>query len=109
MNKLHTDPIFKLKYNLRNSLRKALKGSSKENKTLKYLGCDINFLKKYFESKFRDDIKWENHGKHWHIDHILPCNSFDLSKEENIKKCFHYTNLQPLLVLENLLKGDQIL
>ena len=108
LNKLHTDPLFKLKHKLRGALRKALNGKKKTNPTLKYLGCDINFLKGYLEAKFRDGMTWENHGLIWHIDHILPCRSFDLSKEKDIEKCFHYTNLQPLLASENLTKLDKL-
>jgi hypothetical protein len=51
----------------------------------------------------------ENHGKVWHMDHILPCVSFDLSNINQQKKCFHYTNLQALFVHENLSKGSKII
>ena len=37
----------------------------------------------------------ENHGL-WHVDHIIPCASFDLSKPEEQARCFHYSNLQAL-------------
>ena len=57
------------------------------------------------------------------IDHIIPCSSFDLSDPEQQKKCFHYTNLQPLwatttIAIEegedpsyigNINKGDRII
>ena len=41
------------------------------------------------------------------IDHRRPCASFDLTKEEDIKMCFHYTNLQPLWSTDNLRKRDK--
>jgi hypothetical protein len=54
-------------------------------------------------------MTWENHGKFgWHIDHIIPCASFDLTDLEQQKKCFHYTNFQPLWWRENILKSDNL-
>ena len=41
-------------------------------------------------------MNWSNHGTIWEIDHIIPCDSFDLTKLEEQEKCFHFSNLQPL-------------
>lgn len=58
--------------------------------------------------QFKDGMNWGNYNYNgWHIDHIKPCALFDLSKEEEQKKCFHYTNLQPLWGIDNLKKGDR--
>lgn len=70
------------------------------------LGCTIQEFKIYLENKFKEGMSWKNRSD-WHIDHIKPCASFDLSKEEEQKKCFHYTNLQPLWARENILKKDK--
>jgi hypothetical protein len=52
-------------------------------------------------------MSWENHGE-WHIDHIRPCASFsDLTQLEQQKQCCHYTNLQPLWAIDNILKSDK--
>ena len=53
-------------------------------------------------------MSWDNYGK-WHIDHIIPCASFDLADETQQRLCFHFTNLQPLEASENMRKGCKIL
>lgn len=53
-------------------------------------------------------MTWENHGK-WHMDHIKPCSSFDLTDPEEQKLCNHYSNLQPLWDYENLQKRDKLI
>ncbi len=65
-------------------------------------------MKKYLEGKFTEGMTWENHGT-WHIDHRRPICSFNLLDEEEQKKCFHYTNLQPLWATDNLSKGGRVL
>lgn len=82
---------------IRSRIIKALKNNNtkKTNKTTELLGCTIYDLKLYLESKFTTGMTWENYGE-WHIDHIKPCSSFDLTDIEQQKICFHYTNLQPL-------------
>lgn len=103
-----TDIAFKLKDCLRGKLTKALKRSKTDKciKTLDLLGCSIDNLKIHLESKFKEGMSWENHGTHgWHIDHIKPCASFDLTDPEQQKICFHYTNMQPLWWWDNLSKG----
>lgn len=57
---------------------------------------------------FKDDMSWENHGSIWDLDHIIPCRSFDLSIEENIFKCFNYSNYQPMFKSENSSKQDKL-
>ena len=91
-----------------NVLREHL--ANKSNGTFKLLGCDIDFFIKYIETKFEEGMTWENYGRNgWHIDHIIPCASFDLTKIENQQKCFHYTNLQPLWWFDNISKGCKII
>ena len=51
-------------------------------------------------------MSWDNMGK-WHLDHIKPCKTFDLSKQEEQLKCFNYKNIQPLWATDNLKKGSK--
>ena len=84
----------------------AIKNDIKYFKTTNLIGCTVEQLKQHLESHFKVGMFWSNYGK-WHIDHIKPCASFDLSKESEQKKCFHYTNLQPLWAKENREKGSK--
>ena len=81
-----------------------LKGNPKLKTTMKLIGCSIEELKQYLGKQFTEGMSWQNYGK-WHIDHIRPCASFDLKKLNEQKKCFHYSNLQPLWAKDNLCKG----
>jgi hypothetical protein len=111
-NRRMIDPNFKLRGNLRNRVKDVLnRGKYKKSAhTMELLGCTVDFFKKHLESRFRDGMSWDNYGgkSGWQIDHILPCASFDLSKPEEQRVCFHYTNLQPLLADENRKKHTKI-
>lgn len=100
------DSIFKILVNLRNRISMAIKDNSKSSATTKLLGCTIQYLKQYLESRFQSGMTWSNWSlKGWHIDHIKPCAKFNLSKAEEQRKCFHYSNLQPLWAIDNYKKG----
>jgi hypothetical protein len=89
-------------------VRHGLKGNIKHQRTIEMLGCTAKELKNYLASKFTDGMTWENYGMDgWHVDHIRPCSSFDLSDPEQQRQCFHYTNLQPLWAKDNLQKGNK--
>lgn len=97
----------RLANNLRTRIHHALKGLCKSKKTLDLLGCDVEFFKKHLEAQFTEGMTWDNYGKDfngWQVDHIIPCAKFDLSKDEDQYACFHYTNLQPLWAIDNLIK-----
>lgn len=101
-NKLKTDINFKLTYQLRDRLRKAIKSGQKSGSAVRDLGCTIPEFKLYLEAKFQLGMSWDNYGKFgWHIDHIIPLYSFNLSNREELLKAVHYTNLQPLWAEEN--------
>lgn len=83
-----------------------MNGKLKIESTVELLGCDTNKLKQHLESQFKLGMSWDNYGL-WHIDHKSPCAKFDLSKEEEQRKCFNFKNLQPLWAEENLSKGSK--
>lgn len=107
INRYHNDPAFRIKMTLSRRMRGLIKKNG--TRTVDLIGCSIDDLKKYLESKFTDGMSWENYGRAgWHIDHVRPCASFDLTQETQQKICFHYTNLQPLWAADNIRKGDKV-
>jgi hypothetical protein len=105
-NKAKYDIQHVLKERLRKRIRNVVSKGYKSSATLELLGCTIEQLRLHLESQFQEGMNWANYGE-WHIDHIQPCCSFDLSIEENQKKCFHYSNLQPLWAKDNLKKSKK--
>ena len=79
---------FRLARNLRRRIRYALvsKNIMKTKTTMNLIGCSATILKNHLESLFNNGMNWENYGvKGWHVDHIMPCAAFDLSKESEQK------------------------
>lgn len=101
-------PKYRLRQNLSSRIWSALRGRAKSSRTIELLGCPISWLQVHLESLFCPGMSWENYGEVWHVDHIRPCASFDLFKDSEQKICFHWTNLQPLFALENVIKGAKI-
>lgn len=105
-NRRKNDVNFRVLKNLRKSLHRLVK-KSKIASTIKLLGCTMDELKLYIKNQFLPGMTWENYGLYtWHIDHIRPCASFDLTDPEQQKICFHYTNLQPMWAKENYSKNS---
>ena len=93
-----------------------MRGRDKGISAVRDLGISIKELKIYLATKFYphsitgEKMTWDNYGYYgWHIDHKIPCSSFDLINLEQQKKCFYYTNLQPLWRFDNQSKGKRVL
>jgi hypothetical protein len=63
-----------------------------------FFGLDIENLRKWFELQFEPGIGWEDFGKKWQFDHIIPVTLFDFANEEELKMCWSFVNLR----VENL-------
>jgi len=101
---------YNISCNLRRRLNKALNGNYKSGSAVKDLGCTIVEFKIYLESKFQQGMSWDNYGLYgWHIDHIKPLASFDLTDRNQFLQACHYTNLQPMWAKDNLIKGSSVL
>lgn len=99
------EPEFRIHMACRRRVNAFVRGKSMRTQDL--VGCSWSDYRLWLESKFKAGMSWDNYGE-WEIDHIVPCVSFDLTKEDQLYKCFHYSNTQPLWKYENGKKGSRI-
>lgn len=104
------DPIQQLLASrIEGRIRQALRGKNvlRRLKRQELVGCSWAELKLYIENKMHPFMTWENYGRAWHIDHIVPCGSYDLELVEEQRRCFHYLNLRPLWAKTNLRRAKK--
>jgi len=109
------DPNFKIKKNLTSRGANAVRYGIKAGSFVSDLGCSLDYFHEHLEAQFYDradstctPMTWENQGFYgWHMDHIKPLSSFDLTDREQFIVAAHYTNYQPLWSEDNLSKGDR--
>lgn len=99
------DIEFKITENLRTKIHNVLSNKNRPSSE-KLIGCNRTILIEFLEFQFDENMNWNNYGKEWHIDHVLPINKFNLINENEQKICFNWKNLQPLHRFENQSKSD---
>ena len=73
-----------------------------------YVSIDAFMLREWIENKFTKDMSWDNYGEYWVVDHIVPLRFFDLNNENDMRLCWNYKNLMPLLREDNSKKNGNI-
>lgn len=103
------NPIHKIKRNLRRRVHHVINDNPKSAHTFELIGCTAEEFKLHIEKQWLEGMSWGNYGPNgWHIDHIIPCFKFDLSLDEEQRKCFHYSNQRPLWAKDNLSRPRNI-
>jgi hypothetical protein len=110
-NRKKEDPLYSITHTLRSRLSKVL--SKKTINTSNLIGVSYDTVLKWFEFNLELDYHTEmtlsNRGKFWHIDHVIPCNRFNLLDEKEQLICMNWTNLKPVLAHKNISKQDNII
>jgi hypothetical protein len=97
-NEHNTNMNYRIKKSLAARLRTVL---DKNNSTMNYIGCNIQYLREWFEYNFTADMNWDNYASFWSIDHIIPVCNFDLTLENEKLKCWNWSNLMPVTIKYN--------
>jgi len=106
----HSDPVYRAITCYRARVWAALRKSktTKTQTAFALLGCTIPHFMDHIAAKFKGRMSWENYGRVWEIDHILPISFFDLTDAKQCATAFHYTNCQPLFMRINRSKGARV-
>ena len=102
-NEHNTNINYRLKKSLASRLRFVL---LKNDTTMNYIGCNIQYLREWFEYNFTSEMNWDNYGSYWSIDHIIPVCKFDLTIENEKLKCWNWSNLMPVTTKYNSTKKE---
>jgi hypothetical protein len=105
---MRTNPRARIGNSLRRRVARLLGASQSRGRYRKLIGCSPQDLMLSLECRFEPGMTWQNYGSAWHIDHILPLSSYDLTDPAQQREAFHYTNLQPLWASANMAKSDTV-
>jgi hypothetical protein len=102
------EPVEKFKRYIRTRIYNCLRNKNKSKHSVDYLGCSSDeYFKWMFE--YNNCCSLSNHGKDWHIDHVIPISKFDLNNEEEQMLAFNWRNTMPLSAKENLSKNNKVI
>lgn len=109
--KYHSDPKFKLNRIISRAVRNSLKNGKNGKSWTDLVGYSVNDLKKHLKKRFTTGMTWEKFlNGEIHIDHKIPITAFNFteSNQEDFKRCWALSNLQPLWAKDNLEKNAKL-
>lgn len=101
-------PKGRFRASMTTAIYRTIKGQKNGHTWQSLVGYTLLDLKTHLERQFQPNMTWDNYGmKGWVIDHIRPVASFhfDNPSDPDFKKCWALTNLQPMWMRENSIKG----
>ena len=102
------EPTEKFKRYIRTRIYNCLRYKNKDKHSIEYLGCSSNDYFKWILN-YNNNYNLDNHGKEWHIDHVIPLSKFDLNNPKEQLIAFNWRNTMPLSSSDNLKKNNKIL
>jgi hypothetical protein len=89
----------------RNRIARIMKQTNltKTKPSIEYLDCSPEFFKEFIKSKMTEGMTFDN----IQYDHIKPVSKFNLEDPDELMKCCHYTNFQPLMGYDNQIKSNK--
>lgn len=73
-----------------------------------YFGLSIANYRQWIALQFTEGIGWDNFGKAWQLDHIVPVVYFDHANEEELKLCWNFVNVRVEKLEHNKARGNRV-
>lgn len=105
------NPNVNIMKNHNRMLSRVFEGKAQKSNVLRIIGCSWCNIRDWFYFQmflYNDGKTFDNYGGVWSIDHVIPVSSFDLTREDQLKKCYHWSNLRPLSSQRNMVKGFRL-
>jgi hypothetical protein len=76
-----------------------------------YFGLTIEDFRIWVEAQFSEDLNWDNFGKLWQLDHLLPLAYFDFKSNDELLLCWNFINIRVKKIdkINNTASGLEIL
>jgi hypothetical protein len=90
------------------TVRNFLGNGSKGGKTwTRLVGYDLDTFMRHIERQFAPGMTWQNWGPVWHLNHIQPVASFNVTSVDcpEFRACWALSNLRPYPAKANISKG----
>lgn len=107
-----SDENFNISIKLRDKLKRIKRNlvlGKISQKIFDLCSCENDQFKKWFEYLTNNTLDWSTFNEKYEIDHIIPVSSFDLTIEEEQKKCFKWSNLRIVTKEDNRSKGKKVI
>lgn len=75
------------------ALRRYVLEKNKSSFYAPYFGLPIEKFREWIQIQFDEHCSWENFSKAWQFDHIVSVAYFDFTKEQDLRLCWHFTNI----------------
>ena len=73
-----------------------------------YFGIDVNSFREWIALQFTEELNWDNFGKTWQFDHVVPTTYFDFDTEEDLMLCWNFVNIRVERLHLNKARGNRI-
>lgn len=59
-----------------------------------YFGISIEGFRSWIALQFGENLNWDNFGKQWQLEHIVPAQYFNLQDDKDLKLCWNFLNIR---------------